>query len=336
VSRQAIRVGFSGLTGMIGRNFLDLYCRKPPLRDRLTLVAFTRSADCPEVLRRAGVRCRRIDYADVDSFGGTLEDLDVFVHFAGATRTVRPAEFYAGNRDATATVVDAVSRFGGRLQHLVYGSSLAAVGPSTDPAAPRQEDWPPAPVSHYGRSKLLAEQEIRTTAVDWTILRLGPVWGPYDQDGLYILRAARRGILPSVGGGPHLFSYIHAQDLARLLPAVILNERLYRGTYNVSYDVPVDLADYCRRAREAMGLKPALLELCLPRLAGHAAMALLAALRRLSGRPSILQPDKVREIMVRHWIQDNRRLKEALGIGEIREQGALRETVAWFQARGLL
>jgi nucleoside-diphosphate-sugar epimerase len=336
MNRQAIRVGFSGLTGMIGRNFLDLYCREPELRERLTLVAFTRSADCPEFLRQAGVSCRRIDYANAESFGGTLEDLDVFFHFAGSVRTVRPAEFYAGNRDATASVVDAVSRFGGRLQQLVYSSSLAAVGPSSDPACPRQEDWPPAPVSHYGKSKLLAEHEVRSTAVEWTILRLGVVWGPYDQDGLHILRAARAGILPCVGAGPHLMSYIFAQDLVRLLPGVILNERMYRGTYNVSYDSPLDMTEYCRRAREAMGLKPRVVQLSLPRLAGQAAMAWLAAVRRLSGRASILQPDKVRELMVRHWIHDTRRLKEALGIDEIREQGALRDTIAWFQARGLL
>ena len=40
--------------------------------------------------------------------------------------------------------------------------------------------------------------------------------------------------------------------------------------------------------------------------------------------------------MARHWVQDNRRLKEALGLREIREQGALAETIAWFQAEGLL
>ena len=90
--------------------FLDLYGDDPQLRARVTLVAFSRSAECPEFLREAGVECRRIDYADVDSFGGRLEDLDGFVHFAGALRTVSPAEFYTGNRDATATVVDAACR----------------------------------------------------------------------------------------------------------------------------------------------------------------------------------------------------------------------------------
>jgi len=333
---QTVRVGFSGLTGMIGRNVLDLYGRDAGLRERLALVAFSRSAECPDFVRQAGVPCRRIDYTDVDSFGGTLEDLDVFVHFAGVVRAVRPAEFYRGNRDATATVVDAISRFGGRLQHLVFGSSIAVFGPSPDPTAPRPESSPPAPVSEYGRSKLAAEKEVRTSAVDWTILRLGPVWGPYDYDGLHVLRAARAGVLPQVGRGPHLMSYIHAQDLARLLPGVILNDRLYRGTFGVCYDSPIDLLEYCRRAREAMGLKPRVVQLSLPAVAGRAAMGWLGLARRLSGKPSILQPDKVREVVARHWLQDNRRLREALGIAELRERGALRETVDWFRGRGLL
>lgn len=333
---QIARVGFSGLTGMIGRNFLDLYRRDPQLRERFRVVAFTRSTDCPEFVRSAGVDCRRIDYADVDSFGGTLEDLDAFVHFAGALRTVHPREFYTGNRDATATVVDAVSRFGGRLQHLIFGSSIAAIGPTPDPTVLRGEDCVPAPISHYGRSKLAAEEQVRGSAVDWTILRLGPVYGPYDLDGLHILRAARAGILPQVGRGPHMLSYIQAQDVARLLPRVILNERLYRGTYAVCYDTPIDLLEYCRRCREAMGLAPRVLQLSLPPIAGQALIAWYGLVRRLSGKPSIVQPDKVREAMARHWVQDNRRLREALELAEIREQGALREMVDWYRASGLL
>jgi hypothetical protein len=49
-----------------------------------------------------------------------------------------------------------------------------------------------------------------------------------------------------------------------------------------------------------------------------------------------VQPDKVREAMTRHWVQDNRRLREALELAEIREQGALREMVAWYRASGLV
>ena len=336
MNQAAIKVGFSGLTGMIGRNFLDLYCREPQLRQRFALVALRRSADCPQFLQRAGVRCRCIDFADVNSFEGALEDLDVFLHFAGAVRTVRTMDFYTGNRDATKTVIDAVSRFGGRLQQLLFASSQAAAGPSPDPARLRQEDWPPAPVSHYGRSKLLAEKEIKASAVNWTILRLSPVFGPHDHDGLLILRAARAGMMPIIGPRPQFMSYIHAQDLARLLPQMILNERMYRGTFNVCYDTPIDLLEYCRKARGAMGLPLRVLGLSLPRASGCVAMGYLAVERFLSRRPSIRQPDKVRELMARYWVQDNHRLREALGMCEIREQGALAEAIAWFQAEGLL
>jgi nucleoside-diphosphate-sugar epimerase len=330
------RVGVSGLTGMIGRNLLDHCRRDPQAGAALSLVAITRRDRAPDYLERTGVPCRRVDYGDPASFAGAMEDLDAFVHLAGQVRAADPREYFRVNRDGTTALLEALSRFGARMRHFLFASSQAASGPSGRGRAPGSEGAPCRPVSHYGRSKLEAEEAVRASPLNWTILRLSSVWGPYDLDGLAILKAARRGVLPVLGGTPPVLSYIFAQDLARLLVKMIGNERLYRGTFNVCYDEPVCVADYCLMVRCALALPPRLLRLPLPRWTGYAAMGLLALIRRACGGDSIANPDKVREMMATWWVQSNDRLKAALGLPALRESGALAETVRWFQEHHLL
>jgi hypothetical protein len=65
-------------------------------------------------------------------------------------------------------------------------------------------------------------------------------------------------------------------------------------------------------------------------------MAALAAAHWLGVGNPAATPDKVRELMAGRWVQSNLRLKRALGMGELRESGALADTVRWFREQGLL
>jgi nucleoside-diphosphate-sugar epimerase len=329
-----IRVGITGLTGMIGRNFIDFYRGAPEQARRLELVALSRRLQAPAFLK--DIPCRRVDFADPASFAGALEDLDAVVHLAGLVRASDPCQFYRANRDGTEVLLEALRRCGAGVRHLLFASSQTAVGPVPAGQEATDENTPCRPVSHYGASKLAAEQAVREAPVPWTILRLPAVWGRYDPDGLNILKTARGGLLPVLGGQEMVLSYIFAQDLAPLLPAMILNERMYAGTFNVGYDQPVRLGEHCLAVRRLLGLPPRLVRIPLPRWTGHVAMAALAVVHRLVGGNPAATPDKLREIMAARWVQRNLRWKEALGLGELRERGALADTVAWFRGQGLL
>jgi nucleoside-diphosphate-sugar epimerase len=326
------RLGVTGLTGMIGRNFLDWH-RRGAART-FELVALSRQARAPAFLQ--GIACRRVDFADPASFAGALEDLEAVLHLGGLVRACRPADFYRANRDGTAVLLEALGRYGPQVRHLLYASSQAAVGPAGEGLEATDESSPCRPVSHYGRSKLAAERAVRAAPLPWTILRLPVVWGRYDPDGLNVLKGARAGLLPVLGGAEPLFSYIFAQDLAPILPSLILNEKLYGGTFSICYDRPVRLGEYFLAVRRALGLPPRVLRLPLPRCTGYAVMAALAVACRLGIGDPAATPDKVRELMAGRWVQSNRRLKQALGLGELRERGALEDTLRWLREQGLL
>jgi nucleoside-diphosphate-sugar epimerase len=331
-----LTIGVSGLTGMIGRNLILESRRSPQASAQWRWVAFVRATSDTDFLRQQGVELRELDYGHPESLAGKVEDVEVFLHLAGLTKTSRPLEFYAANTQVTDTLLAGLRRYGRRLRHFLFSSSLSASGPSRSAEHFKCEDEPCTPISEYGRSKLQAEQLIRSSGLPWTVLRFPAIFGPYDRDGLLLLRLARRGWTTSFGAGEDCFSYLFAQDAARLFFRMLLNERLIEGLYNVCYDEPSCAGEFFIRVRRELGLPPKLHRLRFPLWCGRLAGSFLAAWKCRHGRDSIVNADKIGELLAKYWVASNRKIRDALELPSIQEEGALAETVRWFQARGLL
>ena len=141
---------------------------------------------------------------------GSLEDTEALkrlvagagtvFHLAGVVRAGSEADFDRGNRGGTANLVAAV-REAAPEARLVHVSSLAAVGPSPDPAGVGPEAEP-SPISSYGRSKLAAESEVRALGEGfwWAIVRPPAIYGPRDTDIFEFFRMADRGLVAAPGG----------------------------------------------------------------------------------------------------------------------------------------
>ncbi|MEN0110196.1 MAG: NAD-dependent epimerase/dehydratase family protein, partial [Planctomycetota bacterium] len=121
------------------------------------------------------------------SFGG--EGAEVVLHVAGLTHAWRAEDFHRVNAEGTATLCRAAAG-ASSPPTVVLLSSLAAAGPSPD-GAPHTEATKPAPISHYGRSKLAGERAARRFAdrLPLSIVRPPVVFGPGDRDGLLLFKA---------------------------------------------------------------------------------------------------------------------------------------------------
>lgn len=123
------------------------------------------------------------------------------VHVAGVTTAHDPDAFVRGNVEGTRNVI-AAAREAGALR-LIHVSSLAAREPE---------------LSAYGASKAEAEELVRESGLNWTIVRPPAVYGPRDRDMFELFRMARFGIIAAPANART--SIIHVQDLARLLLAL--------------------------------------------------------------------------------------------------------------------
>ncbi len=221
----------------------------------------------------------------------TLDELvrgaDVVLHIAGVVNAPDRAGFEAGNGQGTANVIAAMERAG--VRRLVHVSSLAA----------RERD-----LSLYCWSKALAEEHIRASSLDWTMVRPPAIYGPRDTEFRELLRVARHGVLPVPPAGRS--SLIHVHDLARLL--VILcgeaDDAYHGAIWEVDDSTPGGLShpDLAAALGKALGRKVRALP--LPR-------ALLMAIARLDravrGPQAKLTPDRVTYMCHPDWVANPQR-----------------------------
>jgi nucleoside-diphosphate-sugar epimerase len=82
--------------------------------------------------------------------------------------------------------------------------------------AGRSDSDVPHPVSDYGKSKLLAEQETLKHKEQFSIVVLRPsaVYGPRDTDMYELFRWASRGVMLDVAGGDRFINPCYVEDLA--------------------------------------------------------------------------------------------------------------------------
>src|SRR3972149_3066452 len=154
------------------------------------------------------------DVTQPESLPAAVAGVDAVVHAAGLVKARSAAEFQAVNAGGTANLLSALNSAAG-LRRFVLISSLSAHGPD---GHPRRLDEPATPVSDYGRSKLMAEEFVRSWAGEErpaTIIRPSVIYGPRDRATLSLFQMVRRRLAPLLGDGTNAISCIYAEDAAR-------------------------------------------------------------------------------------------------------------------------
>jgi len=133
--------------------------------------------------------------SDVD-WRPLLQDIDLVVHLAGIAHTgpgIAEAMYDRVNHLATAALAQAAHATG--IRRLVFVSTVRAQsGPTSDRILTEADD--PRPTDAYGRSKLAAEQAVRTSGVPFTILRPVLLYGPGVKGNFAMLARAAASPLP--------------------------------------------------------------------------------------------------------------------------------------------
>ena len=134
------------------------------------------------------------------------------------------------------------------------------------------------------RVRLAAEQTVRQSALDWTILRPTMIYGaPGDRNLSRLLQVLQRTpVLPLPGGGHRLQQPVHVEDLAAALLAAVGTERAIGRTYAIAGPEALPFRDLVRHAGNAVGRVPRLVSVPL-----RPTIALLRLYERLAPRPRI-------------------------------------------------
>ena len=277
------------------------------------------------------------DVTQPDTLPPAVRDVDAVVHCAGLTRARRPAGFFAVNAEGTRHLCDACTGMGGRMQQLIMIGSLAALGPAVGPDEPVTEDDPPHPVGPYGRSKL-AGQQLAASFRDRfpvTILLPPAVYGPGDVDFLTYFRLIKRGVMPRIGRQARSLSLLHAEDLARAVVLCLQNPASRQKDYLLEDGARHTWDEVAATMSRVMDRNP--LTIRLPVGLAWAVAQLGGWWGAVSGRPPVLNPDRMQEFLCPYWVCQGRRIRDELGfVPQFDLTAGFRQTRDWYVNRGWL
>jgi nucleoside-diphosphate-sugar epimerase len=186
------------------------------------------------------------------------------------------------------------------------------------------------PLTHYGRSKLRAEQllpgELKDT-VPYTIVRPPAIYGPRDLALRPLFSLAAYGIAPGLGG--RRFNLLHVRDVVRGLFLAAEAEAAAGRTYFLADEHGYGYPDLARSMAQAYGRR--IRRVPVPDFLLDVAAILTEEAGALLGRPPVFGRDKARELKARWWLASAARARRELGWApRIPLDEGMRETARWY------
>ena len=267
------------------------------------------------------------------------------VHAAGVTKCLNPQDFYRINTEGTKNLVRALMATGTPLKRFVYISSLSIFGAIRErqPYEEIRESDTPRPNTHYGRSKLQAEQWLDTlngglTAKDgfpYVVLRPTGVYGPRERDYFLMAKSIKQHTDFAVGYRRQDITFVYVEDVVQAVFLACQRGQTGRK-YFLSDGQVYQSATFSKLIRRELGnpwwirVKAPIWLLRIITFVGDKAA-------HLTGKITALNNDKYHILKQRNWRCDIQPAVKELGY---KPQYTLEEgvpiTIKWYRDNGWL
>ncbi len=255
-------------------------------------------------------------------------NIEFVIHAAGTTKAVSEADYRRVNATFTYTLAKAVAQCGSQIKKTVVISSLAAVGPVHYQHQPITEYKLPAPLTAYGRSKLLAEEKLLSTGIDCIILRPTAIYGPREKDIFIILKAIAGGWEPYLGKVAQRLSFVYVTDVASL--AVLCLTSSETGIFNITDGHCYDRYELANIVKQILHKKTTRFH--LPMVVVKALAFVLEKWNGILKKPAVLNRKKLAELTAQNWCCNISKATEKLHFTPRYDlQKGLHETIHWYK-----
>jgi nucleoside-diphosphate-sugar epimerase len=190
-----------------------------------------------------------------------FDNAEIIIHLAGKAHdlknTSNPEEYYQVNTELTKKVFDAFLTSDAKV--FITLSSVKAVADEVQREL--TEEHIPNPITHYGKSKLLAEQYILSKEIPegkrFYILRPCMIHGPRNKGNLNLLyQLVSKGIPWPLGAFENKRSFCSIDNLMFIIKEIIEREDIPSGVYNVSDDIALSTNEVISILAESQNKKP--------------------------------------------------------------------------------
>lgn len=269
---QPKRLLITGVPGWLTARFLeDLMARPWERLEEIVCLIEPGSAEPGFV--SSGLRVIRGRLEDPVALEAAVAGCDAVLHAAGLVHVRRTSDWYRVNTEGTRALLKAALR-AGSLRRFVLVSSNAAAGRAERAGVLLREDMLEQPLSHYGRSKLLAERIVlaEKTAAEVVVLRPCMFYGPpVPPRHVEVYRRIVSGRMPLVGEGRYDRSVTYIGHLVDACRLALVHPRAPGEVFYVADRSPCTTRDVVDAMAEALGVEARFLS--LPALAARVAFA---------------------------------------------------------------
>jgi len=317
----------TGGTGFIGSHLVEALIRRG-----YEVSCLVRRTSNLRWIKDLEVRLLYGDCTEKDTLKGMVKGLDYIYHLAGITKAISDDIYFRENALGTENVIKTAVEEEPGLKKFIYLSSLAAFGPSPDGRLPK-EDETPHPVSIYGRSKLLGEEAIlrHKKGLPVVILRPTVVYGPRDRDIYFFFKLIKKGIIP-LWGGRRFLSLLYVGDL---VDGIISAAERGEGIYFLSDGNIYSVDAVTETIANTLGVKALKIRIPEPLLFMVALSS--EGYYKITGRPPLINREKIKEAVQRYWICDNSKAGKELGFKpRVSLVDGITRTAQWYRDHGWL
>jgi len=190
-------------------------------------------------------------------------NIDTIIHLAGKAHdlreTSRPEKYYNVNFELTKHLYNAFLQ--SDAKKFIFISSVKAAADNL--TCILTEDFTPNPQTHYGKSKLMAEQYIQSQPLpakkSYYILRPCMIHGPGNKGNLNLLyKFVKRRIPYPLGAFNNKRSFLSIENLCFVINELITRDDIPGGIYNIADDDALSTNEVVSILASSLKIKPRL------------------------------------------------------------------------------
>lgn len=213
------RICITGLKGFVGSNLLPY-------------------------LHSYNFNIQEFSFRNKHSLNQLPNNINIFIHLAGKAHDLnnvtKPENYYQVNYELTKQIYDFFIESNAKI--FITLSSVKAVAEKSD--IELGEEFPPNPTTHYGKSKLMAENYIFSKKIPdgkrVYVLRPCMIHGPGNKGNLNLLYLLiSKGFPWPLGAFDNKRSFCSIDNLCFIINELIDNDKIPSGVYNIADNDPV-------------------------------------------------------------------------------------------------
>jgi nucleoside-diphosphate-sugar epimerase len=232
-----MKVVVTGANGFIGSHVVDKLIKKGY---DVEIISRKNSdlSNLEEHIKINKIKINECNFSDIDSLANAVSGSDYIYHIGGAVAAKNWEGYKSANVDATTNLIEAALKTTPNLLKFLFVSSQTAAGPSMALNKPKTELDEMNPISQYGKSKKLAEEEVAKYYNRLPIATVRPpaVFGPRDKAILDVFKTVNSGLGAMIGFDKKYVSLINCFDLADGIILAAESEKSIGQKYFISSD----------------------------------------------------------------------------------------------------